>query len=145
MNRRVHDLKIDLTHEHGYVSCIASLIQKDTKPCPQLRATTLQDTASNHFRLGLTTFRPVAFHSMAHHESTTSRVMPGGLVKLEPREVEALPVLDVRRLPTVTINQIAARFAELCTAVRAGRADSTPAWRIFCSTSRRRIVHRVHT
>ncbi|MGB9022663.1 MAG: hypothetical protein WCC94_04415, partial [Candidatus Bathyarchaeia archaeon] len=37
MNRRVHDLKIDLTHEHGYISCIASLIPKDTKPCPQLR------------------------------------------------------------------------------------------------------------
>jgi len=61
-----------------------------------------------------------AHRSLPH----VGRTYGGGLLKLEPKEVEALPVIDVRRLPPATIKQMATRFAELCAAVRAGRADS---------------------
>lgn len=52
------------------------------------------------------------------------RTYGGGLVKLEPKEVEALPVIDVRRLSATLVKQMAKRFVELCAAVRAGQAHS---------------------
>jgi len=47
-----------------------------------------------------------------------ARVYGAGLRKVEPRDVMALPVVDVRRLPPPVVEKLARLFEELCTAQR---------------------------
>lgn len=56
--------------------------------------------------------------------SSVGRTYGGGLLKLEPGEVERLPVLDITALAERDINDLAHGFLELCKAARVGTPDA---------------------